>query len=431
MRDIILVVVVIGLCGLSMRRPFYGVLLITWLGHMSPQTFTWGFSKTLPFVAMAVICTMVGLLMTKDRTSPPNNTCLWILIVFILWVSLSTIFALYPEQTDEYSRFIKIQFTVLLILILVKKKEEIIALITTIAFSIGFFGIKGGLFTVATAGSYRVWGPDGTFIGGNNEIALALMVVPFFYFLSGSFENKRLKQFLVACLILCVISSIGSQSRGAFLALIATSCFLWTKSSNKGMLAFLALILIIFGSFFIPEAWFSRMETIETYDEDASAITRINSWLTSINVAKAFFFGGGFGMFNKQTFILYAPNPEFVFDAHSIYFEILGEQGFGGLLIFISMFLSTWLLNNKTSNLAKDHQGLKWASNLALMINVSFVAYASGGAFLGLAYWDLPYQLVAISAILNSVVINSDEIKKKTINKIEKQLITTHTQRDQ
>jgi hypothetical protein len=38
----------------------------------------------------------------------------------------------------------------------------------------------------------------------------------------------------------------------------------------------------------------------------------------------------------------------------------------------------------------------KWASDLAAMIQVSLIGYAVGGAFLGLAYFDLPYHLMII-----------------------------------
>lgn len=407
-RDSLLLFAVLALCGLALRRPFYGVLLITWLGHMSPQTFTWGFSKSLPFVAMAVLATGIGLLLSKDRSTPPNSPPMWLLGLFIFWVSLSTIFALYPEYTSEYSRFIKIQVTVLLILFLIKTKDELIALVATIAFSIGFFGIKGGLFTLASGGSYRVWGPDGTFIGGNNEIALALlMVAPLFYFLITHFDNKWGKRFLAISIVLCVVSVVGSQSRGAFLAMTTTLLFFWTKSSNKLAIAVISMGLIIIGSFFIPDAWFARMDTIQSYEQDGSAMGRINSWYTGFNVAANHFFGGGFGAYTSRTFLIYAPNPTDVHDAHSIYFEILGEQGFGGLLLFLAMFISTWFMNNKTIRLAGSREALRWAKNLAKMLNVSLIAYASGGAFLGLAYWDLPYQLVAITVILYRITQES------------------------
>jgi hypothetical protein len=37
--------------------------------------------------------------------------------------------------------------------------------------SLALLGAKGGVFTLMTAGSYRVWGPPGSFIEDNNEFA--------------------------------------------------------------------------------------------------------------------------------------------------------------------------------------------------------------------------------------------------------------------
>ena len=50
--------------------------------------------------------------------------------------------------------------------------------------SIALFGIKGGIFTILTGGNHLVWGPPSSVIEGNNELAVALIiVVPLLYFM--------------------------------------------------------------------------------------------------------------------------------------------------------------------------------------------------------------------------------------------------------
>ena len=44
-------------------------------------------------------------------------------------------------------------------------------------------------------------------------------------------------------------------------------------------------------------------------------------------------------MFQPPTFRHYAPDPDNVHDVHSIYFEIMGEQGFIGFGLFILLGL--------------------------------------------------------------------------------------------
>jgi probable O-glycosylation ligase (exosortase A-associated) len=155
---------------------------------------------------------------------------------------------------------------------------------------------------------------------------------------------------------------------------------------------------------FMPDTWFARMQTIENYQEDASAMGRINAWGFAYNLANDRFLGGGLGVFQPEFFAKWAPVPENVHDAHSIYFEVLGEQGWVGLAIFLMLLWFTW---RTCSRIIKDSSGkesLSWANGLAKMIQVSLIAYITGGAFLGLAYWDLPYTLMAIAVLLRREV---------------------------
>ena len=51
------------------------------------------------------------------------------------------------------------------------------------------------------------------------------------------------------------------------------------------------------------------------------------------------------------------------------------------------------------------------------MLQVSLIAYASGGAFLGLAYWDLPYHIVSLVIVMGVIVKNYKELPDKNVEK--------------
>jgi probable O-glycosylation ligase (exosortase A-associated) len=146
----------------------------------------------------------------------------------------------------------------------------------------------------------------------------------------------------------------------------------------------------------MPQSWYDRMHTIRTYEEDESALGRINAWHTAFNVAKDRVVGGGYEMFRPPTFSAYAPEPYRVHDAHSIYFEVMGEHGFVGLVLFLLIGIFTWFRAQQVVRVCRSDPERKWASDLASMVQVSLVGYAVGGAFLGLAYFDLPYHLMII-----------------------------------
>jgi probable O-glycosylation ligase (exosortase A-associated) len=198
-------------------------------------------------------------------------------------------------------------------------------------------------------------------------------------------------------MILCGFSVLGSQSRGALLGGGAMLVFLWLKSRRKAI-ALVAMVLIVplmIG--FMPSTWTNRMHTIETYQEDASAQGRINAWLMAINLVKDHpIVGGGFDLYTADTFARWAPDPTDVHAAHSNYFQVLGEHGIPGLLLFLLLFFLAWRTATYVIRRARGESELSWAADLCRMIQVSLVGYAVGGAFLSLAYFDLPYFFISL-----------------------------------
>ena len=160
----------------------------------------------------------------------------------------------------------------------------------------------------------------------------------------------------------------------------------------------LALVFTIFILIpFMPESWHNRMDSIATYEEDASAMGRINAWYAAFYLAKDRFMGGGFdGINSLDIFQTYAPNPLNYHDAHSIYFEVLGDHGFVGLGLFLLMALLVWKMASGVIKDTEKREDLQDFNSLAKMLQVSLIAYLTGGLFLGLAYFDLYYILIVL-----------------------------------
>lgn len=398
MRDILVTAIIFGVLPFVFKRPWVGVLLWTWLAYMNPHRQAWGFAYHFPFSMVVGLVTITAFIVSKQ-----SKDMLWsretvLLLVFILWMFVTTLFSFYPEQAWlQWNKVWKIQLMIFLIAMIIQDRKQLQWMIWAIVVSLGYFGVKGGLFTIATGGSYHVWGPDGTFIGGNNEIALALvMTIPLIRYLHLQVEGKWVRRGLAAAMILTGIAAIGSQSRGALLAIIAMAFFLWIKSRNKAVTGVYLGVAVIVLALVMPQTWYERMSTIKDYKEDVSAMGRINAWHTGFNVATSRITGGGYEMFQAPTFRQYAPEPFRVHDAHSIYFEVMGEQGFIGLGLFIMLGVLTWIRASQIIKRCKQDPEKKWAADLAAMAQVSLIGYAAGGAFLGLAYFDLPYHLMVI-----------------------------------
>jgi len=177
MRDILVTLIVFGLLPSVFKKPYMGALLWVWISVMNLHTQGWGFATTFPFAAIIAGVTIMSLLVTKEPKSLPLTPVTGVFIVFILWMNVTTVLGFYPEESfDQWNKVMKIMLMTLVTLMLIRTKKHVQLLIWIIVISLGYYGVKGGIFTILGGGEYMVLGPEGTFIGGNNEIALALIL---------------------------------------------------------------------------------------------------------------------------------------------------------------------------------------------------------------------------------------------------------------
>lgn len=406
MRDILVTLLIFGSIPFILSRPYIGILVWSWLSYMNPHRLAFGFARDFPFAQIVAIVLLASMLFSGEKRKFPweTTTVLWAL--FLFWMLISTLNAFFFEVAwDQYIKIIKIQLVTALTIVLITDQKKVDYLIWVIVVSIGYYSFKGGIFTLLTAGAHRVYGPSGTFISDNNTLALAvLMVLPLIAYLSMISTKKWVKYGLYSGFFFSFVSALGSQSRGALVALLCVAIFFWLKSKSKLLTLMLFLLLGIVVFPIMPESWYSRMDTIENYEEDRSALGRINSWGYSINVASNRLTGGGFHSWKPETFAIYAPDPNMVHAAHSIYFGPLGDHGWPGLVLFLLIFFTTWRNLNWIISVRGRLPDGDHAPRLAQMLQVSLVAYFSGGAFLSLAYFDLPWHVMAITLILKDIV---------------------------
>ena len=411
LRDIFVTAVVFIALPFILSRPYIGIYLWSWLGYMNPHRLSWGFAYDFQFALIVGIVTLVAFVFSREPKKMPWTRETIVLLLFIAWMLFTTMFALHPELAWlQLEKVVKIQVMIFLTIILINTRQKLEWLVLIIALSLGFYGVKGGIFTIVHGGVYRVQGPFGTFIGGNNEMALALiMAIPLIWYLHLTAKKAWLRHGYTAALFLSAIAVIGSQSRGALVGGVVMGTFLWLKTRNKmftGLVMALAVAAILA---IMPAAWLERMSTIQNYEQDTSSLGRINAWWTGYNLAKDRVTGGGFEAFLPDVFQIYAPEPDRVHDVHSIYFEVLGEHGFIGLALFLLLAWLTWRTGARITRETRGDPERKWAGDLARMIQVSMIGYASAGAFLGLAYFDFYYHLVAMMVVTGMIALKQTE----------------------
>ncbi len=381
---------------------------------MNPHRFTWGAAYDFPFAFIVAITTLAGYIFTKDKDKlyMEKET----ILIILLWIvfTLTSFSAFYPVQAWQmWGKTSKILLISLITIPLFIDKKRLRYLLLTIALSLGFLGIKGGIFSIAKAGAYNVRGPEGSFIGGEGDFGLALnMTLPLLFYLAKEETNKKLKILLQSAFVMSILSVIFTCRRGAFLGLAAVILILALKANKKIISAAILSLALIIAPYFLTEKWFGRIETISSYEEDSSAMGRINAWKMAWNVARDRpLMGSGFEGLKWGTVERYSPAPDATAgDVHSIYFEVLGEHGFIAFGLFIALLLSAMSSLRKLKKTFKNNPSYKWLCNYVDMIQVSIIAYMVCGTFLGRAYFDLFYHLVVIVVILKVLA------KKELIN---------------
>lgn len=405
MRDIAVTLAVFLSLPFILKRPWFGFIVWTWLGFMNPHRMAWGFSTNMPFAYIVALTIFLSMLINKEEKRIPWERETFVLLLFVGWMVITTVFAVFPDLAwEQFEKVAKIQIMIFVGMMLITKPNRLKYLAWTIALSIAFYGVKGGIFTIVHGGVYRVEGPAGTFISGNNELGLAMaMTVPLLYFAGKTISHRWGKAAIHVATVLTALAAIGTQSRGAMLGMAAMGVMFWLKARNKFLISILGAITLLIVILIMPEAWMARMSTIETYDQDESALGRINAWWMAFNLAKDRFTGGGFETFQAPMFQIYAPNPNDARDVHSIYFEVLGEHGFVGLVLFLLLLYFTWNSARRLRMIPPPSEDLNWVQDLLLMTQVSLVAYLVAGAFLGMAYFDYPYNLVLFVVAVKSM----------------------------
>lgn len=408
MRDLALTCVLVPLLAIAAAQPFVGVLVWSWISFMNPHREVWGFAQTMPWAMLAFLAMVFGCIVAREPKRFAVNGVTVLMIVFAVGITITSITALGPPDQvwSKWNRTIKVLLGLLLTASLLTDRRRIHAMIWLIVISLGFYGVKGGIFTVMTGGAFIVVGPEATMIGDRNHLAVALLVaIPLMNYLRLQSAHAIVRVGLVAAMVCTLFAVVGSQSRGALIGLAATAGFLWLRSPGKIISGICIVAAIAVAILFMPESWVERMNTISNYEQDGSAMGRITIWMAIAKLALMRpLFGVGFVGFYYQSVVnLVDPETE-ARAAHSIWFETLGEHGFIVFFVWAGILAFGALHTIRIARLARGRPELKWALDLARMGQVSIVAYCSGGSFLSLSYWDVFWTLLVVIAAAYALV---------------------------
>jgi len=293
-------------------------------------------------------------------------------------------------------------------------KKRIYYFLMTVVLSIGFYGAKGGVHSLVSGGGNNIYGPEGSFIGSNNTIGLALcMILPLTVFFAR--EEKRIwfKRLLWAVAVLSAIATIFTYSRGAMLGLATVLILMFMRSKAKLWALFVFIPLAYLGYQWAPDKIFKRAGQIETFEQDNSAMQRLQAWSVAWNLAKDFpLTGAGFEYEyspNEERWLSYADRKYDAFGqksraVHSSYLEVLGQHGYIAWVLFLLMLILMLKRLNRLRKIGSRYPELAWVDSYAEGILISMAGFLITGLFVNAAYFDLMYAYLMMTAILQREV---------------------------
>jgi probable O-glycosylation ligase (exosortase A-associated) len=428
MRDLVFMAFFAAYLPVVVRFPHVGAMLWAWLSFCSPDEYLFGFMTDLPLSKIVAVITLAALAMQRDGRRPYVDGILAMMIAFVAVGLVSALLSLtpLPINWELFGKVAKIVILCLVVSVVVITRQRMQGMVLAIALGLAFNGVDEGLKVLATAGGHHVLGVST--MGDNNSFAVAmLMCMPLLLYLFNTSVHPLTRFALMSGEVLCGIAVIGTYSRGGFLGLLTFALGLIALNRNKirNLIGVAAAGVVLLQ--FAPAAWFERINTIGQAQVDSSFTDRITAWKVSLLIAlDRPFFGGGFHAVQdtnvylkygkdlaRVDFMTSAPLREAGMAAHSIYFEVLGDLGFTGLLLFLGMLALAIQSCSTIRRRARGHQDMAWMVELASMLRLSLIVYMVAGAALSFAYFEGAYVLAALLSVTRRM--QATELAKRAL----------------
>jgi putative inorganic carbon (HCO3(-)) transporter len=408
-RDIIVLTFFAISLPVCFLRPFYGLLLWTVIAFMPLTGITWGPARSVPFAMAVAIPTLLGFFFfsrTWERVLSREFlliVLLWVWFTITSFVSTSTpIFMHHAQDTWVRWEFVsKILLMTVFTMAIVDRFSRLRVLVLVIAGCFGAFILKTLPFVIITGGADRLYGPPNSMIGDNNDFALALnMTLPVFFFLAQTESNRWLRRLFGFLFVITIPTVFFTYSRGGLIGLVVVLGMMFFQLKRRLVLIPVIALGLAVALMFAPETWRQRMDPAGPNSVDASALSRINAWTFSWRLVSDYpIFGGGFETFTPEMFLRYAPNPSDVHGPHSVYMGVLAEHGFVGLFLYLALLGSCFASTHRLVKFGRL-EGVTRVVSYANMFRFSLVGFLTSGLFLGRAYFDYFFTVVACIAIL-------------------------------
>lgn len=437
MLDLGLMAFIVALLVMGLKRPFLWVLCYIYIDIVAPQKIGWGFIQSIPVSLIAFVAAFAGWLILDSKKGTVFTFRQGLIVLFLAWCAYTTMGAEFPESAAEKWDWVwKALFFAAFLPLTLRTKLRIEAAALMMVLALGTIVINGGVKTIFGGGGYATLSllvNDNTGLyEGSILSCCAAATIPLILWLSkhGTIFRPDWKVWLFAAgmIFSVLLIPVGTAARTGLVCIAFLGVFMMRSVQYRFLYAGLASLALLASIPFLPASFTERMGTITGYEGDESASTRMQVWKWTLDYVEDNPLGGGFDSFIGNSFtyktrketgtggnssVEYVEVTDKSRAFHSSYFEVLGEQGWPGLIIWLWIQgLGVWHMEGLRWRFAKREGGKKsWQWGLATALQQAQLTFLVGAVFVGIAYQPFIFMLVGLQCALWGYVKRTEEVQ--------------------
>ncbi|WP_370189998.1 DUF5935 domain-containing protein [Qipengyuania sp.] len=447
MLDAALFLTVMGMFLLGLGRPFIWVLAYLYIDILAPQKIGWTLTPMLPISLIAFLLAFAGWAVADPKANVRFTLRQGILATLLAYCFMTLQWADFPVDAAFKWEWVwkALVFAIFLpVTLYTRLRIEAAALILVL--TAGAIIISAGMKTALGGGGY---GSLYFFVNDNSNIyesstlatvAIALIPIILWFVRHGTIfpPDWRVKTFAGLLIFACLLIPIGTEARTGLLCIAVLGVLMLRDVKNRLMYLIAAAALGAMALPFLPASYYERMATLGSVQSDESASTRVEVWKWTLDYAAENPLGGGFDAYRSNKFTYRLPvtreeggtsitRIEEVTDEarayHSSFFEMLGEQGWPGLFLWLSLHALGLLQMEGIRRRWRDRArpGEQWQAPLASALQFSNIIYLVGAAFQGIAYQPVFLMLIGLQIALSTYCARHDSARQEAERKARRE----------
>ena len=438
MLDLVFLAFIFYILLLGLRRPFLWVLLYVYIDIIAPQRIGYTIITEIPLSLVAFAAAFGGWLFLDRKEGARFSLRQWLILALLLYCWWTTGNADFPESAaTKWDWVWKALLFALFLPLTLTTRARIEALALVLVLSIGTIVIGTGMKTVLGGGGYenlKFFVNDNSGIYESSTLAtVAIALIPliaWFTRFGTIFRPHWMVTTFAALLIFaCLMVPIGTEARTGLVCIAVLAVLLMRYVKRRVLFLMGGAALGLAALPFLPQSYYERMATITQPGGDESASTRMAVWKWTIDYAAQNPTGGGFDAYRGNSFTYEMPVREQsgtttsieyreVTDEarafHSAIFELLGEQGYPGLAIWLLLQgLGVWQMERvRRRFMGMEAEDEAWIAPMATALQLASLVYVTGALFQGIAYQPVMLMIVGLQIGLHTYCKRLDSARR-------------------